>query len=606
MNDTRVPVLLTVATVLVGAALVTVATSGLAGAAGTAAGSGVSGTAGATSTPVAAGADGSGIHASAVGAGPHPESLQSGNETVVKRGENATIVRRSVFSIVEETDRAYSSIRGEPVVANDQVYAVFNGEKLVGDEGKQRSVSALYALDAATLDPQWRAEFELGTLHGRPVVANGSVYVVIFEGGNGTHAAQYSLYAFDTATGERRWQHELGSIVYDQRGAAWGTHGRHHPLYVIDGRVHTLTVDAGPQSLVALDPATGDVDWRHGGITAGVGTDGERIYAGYREDPDETDSGGVVALDPASGEPVWTRPNGNLTGHQRVSLVTNDRVYAARTAPLNSDAVATLHALDPTTGEQVWSEIASGNSRIAALAVYPDSETVVAQAWSPYDEADEPKIQGIDDTDGKTRWVVSTNRLGPRWDTHTGEENLYVYYDTGYAAYSGDTLHGPNTDGWFPQPSWGQSYDEFASIREIVEVDGTLYEFRRKTTDVAVSAFDATEGDKLYEFQVLANDPAITVTADTIYLASAGVLSAYEAVEPSSAPESASPGEDATPSDTRPSGAAQSDDGDEPSTGPLSAVLAGTGPLGAPLSVLVGIVLGMVTGGVVASRRYER
>ncbi|WP_436925748.1 outer membrane protein assembly factor BamB family protein [Halosimplex amylolyticum] len=537
-------------------------------------------------------------------------SLQSGNETVVHRGENATIVRRGAFSIADETNRAYSSMEDEPVVANGQVYGVFTGNKLAGDEGEQRFFSALYALDGETLDVEWRVEFETAGLHGRPVVADGTAYVVMYEQGNRTRPDTYFLHAFDAESGDRLWKHELGSVLYDRRGEAWGTHDRYHPIYVVDGRVHTLTVDTGLQTLVALDPSTGDVAWRQEGIAAGVGTDGERIYAGYREGQNEYDAGAVIALDPATGETVWTRPNGDLYGQQRVSLVANGRVYAARSGPLGNDAVGNLHALDAATGEEIWTELASGNSRIDPVAVYSASETVVAQTWSPVDESDAPKIQGIDDATGDTRWAVSSNRLGPTWTVHTGERNLYVYSAGGFSAYAGDTLHGPDTDGFFPQPAWSRAYGDFEDVREISEVDGTLYELRTTTTRVAVSAFDASEGDRRYEFEVEGVRPYMTVADGTVYLETAGAIRAYEAVAPGTVPTDASQSAgDADPSgatDSRERVDAGTDTGGDSSTAPaLPTALGGRGPLGAPLAVLAGLALGLATSGLLVGRRYR-
>lgn len=536
--------------------------------------------------------------------------LQSANETVVHRGENATIIRRGTFDVIAETGRNYSEMRDEPVVANGRVYGVFTGSKLVGDEGQQRSFEALYALDGETLDSEWRAEFETATLHGRPVVSNGTAFVVMFEQGNGTGPDTYFLHAFDAESGDRLWQHELGSIRYDRRGEAWGTHGRYHPIYVLDGRVHTLTVDPGLQTLVALDPSTGDVAWRQEGVAAGVETDGERLYVGYREGEDRTDAGGVLALDPATGETVWTRPNGDLYGQQRVSLVANGRMYAARIAPLGNDAVATVHALDAASGEELWSELASGNSRIDPVAVYPESETLVAQTWSPFDESDAPKIQGIDDTTGDTRWAVSSDRLGPTWSVYAGERNLYVHSAGGFSAYPGDTLHGPETQGFFPQAAWGRGYGDFEDLRDLSEVDGTLYELRLTTTRIAVSAFDADEGDRRYEFEVEGVRPSMTVADDTVYLETVGAIRAYEAVAPGTVPTDASQSAgDADPSgatDSRERVDAGTDTGGDSSTAPaLQAVLAGRGPLGAPFAVLAGLALGLATSGLLVGRRYR-
>ena len=538
-------------------------------------------------------------------------ALQAGNETVVHRGENATVVRRGAFSIADETDRAYSSMEDEPVVANGQVYGVFTGNKLVGDEGEQRFFSALYALDAETLDAEWRVEFETASLHGRPVVADGTAYVVMFEQGNGTEPDTYFLHAFDAENGERLWRHELGSIRYERRGEAWATHDRYHPIYVVDGRVHTLTVDGGLQTLVALDPASGDVAWRHEGVAAGVGTDGERIYAGYREGQDEFAAGGVVALDPATGETVWTRPNGDLYGQQRVSLVANGRVYAARPARLDRDEVGSVHAIDAATGEEIWTETVSGNPRIAITAVYPASETVVGETWSPIDESDVSKIQGIDDATGDTRWAVSDERLRPNWEVYTAERNLYVHSPSGFSVYPGDSLHGPDTDGFFPQPAWTQGYGDFNDIRELAEADGTLYELRMTTTRMAVSAFDASEGDRRYEFEVEGTRPYMTVANDTVYLETAGLIRAYEAVDPGTVPTEASSAQ--SPADADPTGATDArdrvdgstDGGDSSTDSALSGPLAGRGPLGAPLAVLAGLGLGLVTSGLLVGRRYR-
>ncbi|MFB6183767.1 MAG: hypothetical protein ABEI96_04360 [Haloarculaceae archaeon] len=536
------------------------------------------------------------------------EGARTANATVVERGENVTVVRRAWFDVSAATDRNYTSMRGEPVVADGRVYGVFTGNKVVGDAAKQRYFSSLYALNATTLEPDWRVEFPEAEPHGEPVVANGTVYLVVFEH-NGSGPNTYVLHAFDEATGEQRWQREIGAVRYDDHLKAAATHNDLHPVYTLGGHVVTLTVAAGPQALVGLDPVTGEVDWRYEGVVAGVETDGQRLYAGYRPGTNVTE-GGVVALDPTSGETLWTHPNGNYYGQLRVAAAADGRVYVTRPAPLNTSAVATVRALDAATGEEDYWVAAPGNTRIWPIGVYPSASTVVAVSWSPKNETAQPRsLVAVNDSAGRVQWAVDWNRLGQSWAVSAGERNLYIYSDGGVSATHASNLDGSSADGWFPPADWSQGFEDFNSVRDLDESGGDLYVLRTTTTGSGVSVYDGDSGDVRYEFDFDALSPAFTAVNDAIYVQSHGVVVSYAA-----RPNDAS----ATGTDSGGGNAASASGGTAASAGgdastrtrstdrpAMPAALSGRGPLGVPIPVLVGLVLGLATSVVLGGRRYR-
>ncbi|MBF6327702.1 PQQ-binding-like beta-propeller repeat protein [Nocardia transvalensis] len=214
----------------------------------------------------------------------------------------------------------------ETIAASSQP-AVVDGTVYVGGRN-----GTFYALDAETGATRWSFEAQkpLGGnvptfgLRDGPAVANGLVYF-------GDAAAK--LWALDAATGALRWVRQLDDHRYAIITSS--------PL-VSDGRVYVgvssqelgiATSDlyhccTFRGSVVALDAATGDVQWKHYTI----------------EQPQPT--GGKPEFAP-SGAPVWSSPT--IDAQTRTLYYTSGNPYTGY--PTGAEAIG---ALDIDTGTPRW------------------------------------------------------------------------------------------------------------------------------------------------------------------------------------------------------------------------------------------------------------
>lgn len=193
-------------------------------------------------------------------------------------------------------------VQGAPAVADGAVF--------VNSGGFDGVPAQLRAFEAASGEERWRYDTESET-KSTPAVADGVVYVVATDG----------LHAVDTESGERVF-HE------PEAGERWTT-----PV-VADGLVYVVVAGDDDHTLLAMDAATGDVQWRESAVTDAppVVADGT-VYV-------ETD-GSVVALDANDGSTTHA-----LSGPGVPLARVDDVVYA--------DDDATLRAYD-AGGEALWS-----------------------------------------------------------------------------------------------------------------------------------------------------------------------------------------------------------------------------------------------------------
>lgn len=141
-----------------------------------------------------------------------------------------------------------SQYRATPAVANETVYAI-------GDQ--------LMAFEANSGDVRWSTRLDTDAVSSAPIVAFETVYVV----------ADGTLYAFDTADGSSRWEHESISIPYEpsQDGSPSETsyvfNTQYNSLAVSDGTLWALLDDrasdnpVGTDAVAAFDPLTGEIQW---------------------------------------------------------------------------------------------------------------------------------------------------------------------------------------------------------------------------------------------------------------------------------------------------------------------------------------------------------
>jgi outer membrane protein assembly factor BamB len=224
--------------------------------------------------------------------------------------------------------------------------------------------AVLYCVDARTGDELFSQQLDNGPpdsavlLEDRLLVSN-----------PGAPTGELDAFSLE---GERLWRTPLGVSARQQ-------------LPVVDGVVTVVDSEEGPAELVGVDVADGRERWR--AFTGGyerphvdsprVFTDGVRVYTGVeRIDPIEAAVvGNIAAVDPASGETLWTSPQLDDIGR-------GDGIAAA--APFDDgSAVAFLMdgrprrivVLDAATGQLRWEvPVAFGRADI----VHADGTTVVS------------------------------------------------------------------------------------------------------------------------------------------------------------------------------------------------------------------------------------
>jgi serine/threonine-protein kinase len=208
-----------------------------------------------------------------------------------------------------------------PVVADGTLFAATDGDP-----------AGVVAFDAATGQTEWQTAVPRASA-ARVAVRDGRVFVPAYADG---------LFALDAATGARRWEASLTDPAVAPPTAtadAVFTHDR--------------------EAVYAFDPASGDELWRSGLADSLVDTrtplaaGGGRVFA--VGDPADGDGSRVLALDAATGEVDWQTAGGT---DEVPPVLAADTLYV----PENGG----LRALDPATGEQRWQH---GDDHVRALAV---------------------------------------------------------------------------------------------------------------------------------------------------------------------------------------------------------------------------------------------
>ena len=242
----------------------------------------------------------------------------------------------------------------------------------------------------------WRHTLPFTT---RPLLVDGA-RIFIFSGGNAS--------ALDARTGDVLWNYagltineiaqQLGCACQNAAGPAG------HGLYSV----------SGGDTLVALDPLTGDVRWSRmvsdTVASPAVATNGLVIAAGGNE------HGFVIdAVDDAAGSLRWElrfteRPMPGL-------LAWHGLVFA----PLSD---GTLLAVDALTGRQVWREVVGDLPEPLAASQIASDGTLALRTQSA--------ALALNATTGATRWLLSAPEFPPRPLVDGG----YVYVATGTGTVS--------------------------------------------------------------------------------------------------------------------------------------------------------------------------
>lgn len=212
----------------------------------------------------------------------------------------------------------------------------------------------LYCLDAATGEP--RFDREIGSSVTPPALVDDTLLVGTTEG-SGPRATS-GLHAF-SLDGEELWSAPLEVSDNQQLPVIDGVVG------VADGRVNG--------ELVGIDVASGEERWRTFSgdplevpqVTGTVFADGERFYAGLQViDEDNPQPGSAVAaIDPATGQELWRTDLGpELTSFLGMEdLAASEDGSTVTLIGRGADTPNHLVVLDTATGEIVRQETLTSN-----------------------------------------------------------------------------------------------------------------------------------------------------------------------------------------------------------------------------------------------------
>ncbi|WP_276273263.1 PQQ-binding-like beta-propeller repeat protein [Haloarcula litorea] len=297
-------------------------------------------------------------------------------------------------------------VRRPPVVRDGTVYVVSEGLALQAFDAETGAVrwtvaigertrttvadGGVYLSDRTTVtavdpgdgDVRWRADLSQEYGLSAPAVAGGRVYVISDD--------EEVIHAFDSASGDERWQREVGQAPSALVAAA-GT------VYV-----------GNENGVAALAAADGSRRWRHETLnrTEGLELAGDALYHW-------TDFG-FEALDPGDGGVRW-RWDGDV---ESAPVARGGTVYVA--------GFDTLYALDAGDGGERWHREFR----------YVDSGPIVADG-RVYVE-DSGGLYALD-TDGDLRWYFGGGRFDRSSRPTVDDRRLYLTVGgTGIVAIGGD------------------------------------------------------------------------------------------------------------------------------------------------------------------------
>lgn len=420
-----------------------------------------------------------------------------------------SVERAWEYDAIDATGRNVTNLQHEPVVADGRIYSVFYGERLVGSEGDVAEFDRLVAIDTDTRAVTWEFEMQrpLDVVR-QPHVADGTVYLVA-DRRNDDGESRRSLIAVDAATGEKRWEHDLGQFSRGE-GNWLQFHSRINPRLNRDttgtiAEAGDLVYVAGvaPQRLLAIDVQTGERVWTFEGAEGGWALDDGTIYAGG-----ETDNGhGVYALDAETGEVDWQfedterfdrSPSMSVIHAEDGTVLAGSygEVYADSGFESDSETRGVkrgLYALSATSGEERW--FYSNDERPLALVDVYETQGAVVFFHFPMETEDgyaDTAVVNVNVDTGEVRWrnedSTSISRL------YAGPTNLYVEY--GQSEIQAHRVSDLN-EGYESSRTWTASVDEFARIAESEEIDGILYITTGPDGDLY--AYDAVDGTELWE-----------------------------------------------------------------------------------------------------------
>jgi glucose dehydrogenase len=178
----------------------------------------------------------------------------------------------------------------------------------------------------------------------------------------------------------------------DRLAPAWRTHvsavapatddvGQQTTPIVVDGVLYLDTPSGG---VIAVDGASGEAVWKWEPTEFATAQTRRGVSAGDGKIFTHADGDRVVALDQATGEQVWvvqpTGPNGEFLGNlERVATVYHDGIVYAHAANGDRAAVVALNASD---GSYVW-HFFGGPDRDAVYTDVNGNTVAAGETWGP-------------------------------------------------------------------------------------------------------------------------------------------------------------------------------------------------------------------------------
>lgn len=330
----------------------------------------------------------------------------------------------------------------------------------------------VYAVDAASGRQVWRVSADthpMARVTGTPVLHEGTLYVPVasFEESSTTNPRyrccnfRGNIVALDAATGRQMWRRylieEAGQTGTQDNGTAkFGPAGTpvwavpafdaaRGQLYIATGNNYASPTTAMSNAVIALDAATGAVNWHYqatpgdawnvacvfkqmspacpeedgpdfdfgtGPVLAKDRNGRELVLAGQK-------AGYTYALDPASGELVWSRRvgAGGISGGILFGMAAANGVLFAPVSDMpdgkdhNYPSSPGLYAIDIATGTVLWNVPAPG----ACEGNRPDCHAGQSGAIMATDElviagADDAHLRIHDVADGKVLWDYDAMR----------------------------------------------------------------------------------------------------------------------------------------------------------------------------------------------------